>query len=253
MLGFCILLFLSVWLIPLLTDLFRAVNEFNLSVHLIGNAGEMALLSSEEKELFDSAPVKADPDYPELFTHRFLVPESCSGIKTAEQLRALALKREDAAGIIRHFNILPTTHCNARCFYCFEKGMVPVSMTDESAEQTARFIISTHKAGKPVYISWFGGEPLLGKKHIDQICRRLYDAGIQYSSSMTTNGSLITSEIIEKMKSLWNLFHSMTSVDRKMLSSTVNIILSTKSQRKLLTKNIRDLWRKFKTTLILRQ
>ena len=41
------------------------------------------------------------------------------------------------------FVVLPTTACNARCFYCYEEGMVPQRMTTETAEQVARYILRT--------------------------------------------------------------------------------------------------------------
>ena len=72
-------------------------------------------------------------------------------------------------------------------------------MTEESAERTVRYILETRKPGKTVHISWFGGEPLLGEKIIDLICRRLSEEGIEFYSTMTTNGSLITDEVVHWM------------------------------------------------------
>ncbi len=186
-------------------------SQFALPFEHNGNSYVFHTLTKQCLQCILPASCIQGTGYDELIAGYFMVPRGKD--ENAFYVNVLSLMNTYYADDDNNYMILPTLGCNARCIYCFEKGMVPVSMTDESAEQTARFIISTHKAGKPVYISWFGGEPLLGKKHIDQICRRLYDAGIQYSSSMTTNGSLITSEIIEKMKSLWNLRSLSISMD----------------------------------------
>lgn len=39
-----------------------------------------------------------------------------------------------AAKAITNYTILTTTGCNARCFYCYEKGTKPVTMTAETAD-----------------------------------------------------------------------------------------------------------------------
>ena len=96
--------------------------------------GELALLSPEEKRFLDSLPGEMDPAFSQLASHRFIVPEGCREDETAGQLRSLLMKRREAAGAICHYNILPTTFCNARCFYCFESGIRHVHMSPETAE-----------------------------------------------------------------------------------------------------------------------
>lgn len=110
------------------------------------------------------------------------------------------------------FMILPTLACNARCVYCYEEGMKPVSMTEETADATVRYIVETH-AKEPVKINWFGGEPLLRPDIIDRVCEGLRQAGVPYRCGMVSNGSLITPEIIAKMKGLWNVTGIQISVD----------------------------------------
>lgn len=158
------------------------------------------------KQCFETelpASCHAGTGYDDLIAGYFMVPRDKD--EDAFYVSILSLINTYFANDGNEYMILPTLGCNARCIYCFEKEMVPVSMTDETAEQTAKYIIDTHKAGKPVHLWWFGGEPLLGKKYIDLICRKLGEAGIEYYSSMTTNGSMITPEIVEKMKELWKL------------------------------------------------
>lgn len=73
-----------------------------------------------------------------------------------------------------YLRILTTTSCNARCRYCYEKGMKKQSMTLEVAEQISKFILKQPRKEK-IYIHWFGGEPLLNIKVIDKVMNDIYD------------------------------------------------------------------------------
>jgi sulfatase maturation enzyme AslB (radical SAM superfamily) len=81
-------------------------------------------------------------------------------------------------------------------------------MTPETVEQVIRFIVSTY-ADKKVKITWFGGEPLLGEGIIDRICEGLREAGVEYKSTIISNGSLISPEIISKMVREWKTYKRM--------------------------------------------
>ena len=85
-------------------------------------------------------------------------------------------------------------------------------MTPETAEQVIRYILDTHADGK-TRIKWFGGEPLLGVKTIDRVCEGLREAGLEYTSIMISNGSLITPEIVQKMAGDWRLSFIQISMD----------------------------------------
>ena len=102
--------------------------------------------------------------------------------------------------------ILTTTGCNAKCHYCYEKGLKTNYMSIETAIAIVNFIKSKYNyLTKYVEIEWFGGEPLLNTKVIDLISNELNKHGIKFFSSMVSNGILIDNEIIEKMNKLWNL------------------------------------------------
>ncbi len=147
----------------------------------------------------------------DLIKARFLVPEGKDECATYNQISSLVRaysKKKDTRG----FLILPTLGCNARCVYCYEEGMKPVTMTPETVEQVIRFITEQNDSGR-VSLGWFGGEPLLGEKTIDRICEGMREAGIEYTSRMTSNGSLITPEIIRKMTGDWKLGKIQISMD----------------------------------------
>lgn len=97
--------------------------------------------------------------------------------------------------------IAPTMRCNFGCFYCFEQGNKHQGlMSEETALRIIQFLKNYNKDN--VSIVWFGGEPMLGFDRILYICRQLKKAGIEYTSSMITNGSLFTEA---KIKELYNL------------------------------------------------
>ena len=154
---------------------------------------------------------KAGEGYDELIRGLFLVPEGkdeCGFYNSVSSLLRIYGHKEGRKG----YTILPSLACNARCVYCYEEGMKPVTMNPETAEQTIRYILDTHQ-GDRVSLGWFGGEPLLCPDLIDRICGGLREAGLAFKSTMITNGSLITPEIIHKMKDQWNLRAVQISMD----------------------------------------
>ena len=140
----------------------------------------------------------------ELIDRWFLVPQAHDDQKLCRQIRQMAALLKPAATTITSYTILTTTGCNARCFYCYEKGTKPVTMTAETADKVVRYIV-THRGDEKVKISWFGGEPLVNAKVIDQICTELREQGVPFRSIMTSNGYLFDADIVKRAKELWQL------------------------------------------------
>lgn len=99
----------------------------------------------------------------------------------------------------QHVTILTTTNCNARCDYCFESGIERYDMTRSTADGVIAFIKNTLQ-NKELSIMWFGGEPLLNFEIVTYITCQLRRLGYELSSSVTTNGSLLTQEMIDFLK-----------------------------------------------------
>ena len=134
---------------------------------------EMVLLSQEEQAVFEHCPT----DLPELISHWFLVPEDHDDCKLSQQLSNVARIMEAPKPHITGYTIMTTSDCNARCFYCYELGQARRPMTEQTAQQTADYIIK-HSGGEEVSIEWFGGEPLFNKPVINLIVNRLKEAGV---------------------------------------------------------------------------
>ena len=157
------------------------------------------------------ASAKAGAEHDDLISARFLIPsgqDECAFYLSVSSLMRLFSRKKGSSS----YTIMPTLGCNARCVYCYEQGMKQTVMTPAAADQVVRFIMETHGENE-VRLAWFGGEPLLCPETIDRICNGLREAGLAFCSSMVTNGSLITPEIIRKMVHDWNLDFIQVSMD----------------------------------------
>ncbi len=162
-------------------------------------------------ERFTASEISADEDLTALMKGYFLAPEGKDECAFYEGLSRMLRALKKPKGI-RGYTILPTLACNARCVYCYEEGMKPVTMTPETVEQTVQYILRT-KAEGIVEISWFGGEPLLGETIIDRFCEKLRENGVDYTASMITNGSLLTASVADKMAEVWKVKNVQISMD----------------------------------------
>ncbi len=112
------------------------------------------------------------------------------------------------------FVILPTTDCNARCYYCYQGNWNPIVMSEETANDVISFIKNSVPSDDRVHIAWFGGEPLYNYK----IAKKINDAiksqfGEKYHSTMTSNGSLINKSLAKELKDEWNLEGIQITID----------------------------------------
>lgn len=175
--------------------------------------GAMFLLDKEETKMFESN--SPSPDFlGELLKHYIFVPYNYNESLTSDQInsfmRMYISQRRD--NIINKFTVFTTTDCNARCFYCFENGRKYITMSEQTAMDVAKFMEKSAK-GTDISISWFGGEPLYNEKVINIICQYLFDKGLNYESTMVSNGYLFSAENIKTAKEKWHLKHVKIAVD----------------------------------------
>ena len=126
----------------------------------------------------------------QLFAMGFIVNSHDEELAILDTMR---IKEKDNP--IQGVTILPTTDCNARCFYCFEEGIARYTMSKKVAEQTVKFISNFYEK-KDLAIAWFGGEPLLKFEIIKFITFELKKLGYNLNTHITTNGSLLTKDMI---------------------------------------------------------
>ena len=113
------------------------------------------------------------------------------------------------------FNLTTTTKCNARCPYCYEKGVRMVDFPRKKIYQLLNFIESKLEGrnNRSVVINWFGGETLANTTFISEITEGLKERNINFSSSIITNGSLISKSMVKTQFVDWNVKDIQITID----------------------------------------
>lgn len=108
--------------------------------------------------------------------------------------------------------ITTTLKCNARCSYCYEKGVKQTDIVEGTEDKIIEFI-KLHNNVSEVHLIWFGGEPLMNMSFMDSLCNRLIEENIAFSSYIITNGSLLNKDVIEKKFKYWNIKDMQITLD----------------------------------------
>ena len=144
----------------------------------------------------------------------FLTPEVKEIIHPDTKLLKYHLNRK-----MQKLTLQVTQRCNLRCDYCVYSGMYltrthePKSMTFEVAKLAIDYILEHSVDEKRINFGFYGGEPLLEleliEKCIAYISARAFHKEVSYS--ITTNGTLLTPEIFERLVN--RDLHIMVSLD----------------------------------------
>ena len=103
--------------------------------------------------------------------------------------------------------IAPTSDCNFRCAYCYEKDSIKYPIMSKSTqEKVIDLVKSKANALETFFVTWYGGEPLLAIDSVDNLSKNFLEIcnenNIFYSAGMITNGYLLTRHVLEKLNSL---------------------------------------------------
>lgn len=147
----------------------------------------------------------------QLIEMHFYVPNDFDEISWIDKQRQINAEKESKT--LDGYTILTTLDCNAKCFYCYEKGQPRISMSEKTAIDIVDFIAKNANRNVVQDIRWFGGEPLLNEKVIDIICEKLTEKGIKFQSRMISNGLLFDENNISKAKKSWNLKKVQITLD----------------------------------------
>lgn len=190
-----------------------AVNEGMLLYNCMTN--ELIFITKEEYEKFINNTLKEDNFflYRFLVTHWFMIPESHNEKTMIYLQRNSNYNNSLVANKINTFIILPTTDCNARCYYCFELGAKRVNMSSQTAQDVAKYIEYKANPRDVVRISWFGGEPLFNTEAIDIISSYLIEKGFKLKSTMISNGYLFNDDLVQKAVNDWKLINVQITLD----------------------------------------
>lgn len=100
--------------------------------------------------------------------------------------------------------IAPTSNCNFRCPYCYEKDVLRNSrMSDNTAESLLKYIKSNMNTIKELHITWYGGEPLLEIGRIEELSSNIIELckenNVRYTANIITNGYFLTVDVMRKL------------------------------------------------------
>lgn len=141
-----------------------------------------------------------------------IILEDCTSEKNTFDYRYNSLKFSSSNST---FVIFPTCKCNLSCHYCYQKAadLPGISMDKKAVNRTVRFIQATtsEKQSKNLVIKLFGGEPLLNSEACIDISERLFEWSernkINYIGTLTTNGTLFSGRIFEKLSPYLSAVH----------------------------------------------
>ncbi len=133
----------------------------------------------------------------------FLVPSRERDAKRVERYFGELKSEIDS---VLQATVLTTFDCNFACTYCVEEGVIqPVYMDDRTARETADYIIAQAKRARvrSIYLMFYGGEPLLNREAIRLVAERVRrfaeKARLSFAFSITTNGALLTREVVDEL------------------------------------------------------
>lgn len=205
--------------------------------------GGIILLDSKEYQLLKngSAEKQAYSDTERFFIENgFWIKDSIN--ETEQYLKCCKFMRERKKDYVNAV-IAVTTKCNARCFYCFEKGILQKDMTIESANKVIDYLKSRYDINKSLKITWYGGEPLMNQEIISYITKEMRKIYSDYSASMITNGFLFDDETIKKAIYDWKISVIQITLDgtEEVYNSRKNYIKCNESPFKRVINNIKRL------------
>lgn len=87
-----------------------------------------------------------------------------------------------------HLTLAPTMDCCFRCHYCFEKYKAKTYMSPEVMDSIIKHVTSIDTL-KSLYLTWFGGEPLMAIRQIEQFYdkfNQIWGEKLFFSNIITT-------------------------------------------------------------------
>lgn len=171
-------------------------------IHLIYNTLYNTLVKLSDKEYKEYNSIGEETTNRSIYVKNGLwvpidVDERCVYIALAKKINNR--KRKNSS-----ITITTTMKCNARCRYCYENNVCKNDFNEEYLDKLFEFL-KEKSENNILNLCWFGGEPLLNTKLIDDITSELRNNGIDYASYIITNGSLLNDRIVCEKIGEWNV------------------------------------------------
>lgn len=156
-------------------------------------------------------------------------------------------KEEDTTPQKFTITINPTMDCNLRCWYCYEKHCIASKIDEQTIKKIQRLIKKKIDEGKikGLNLDFFGGEPLLYfKETVVPIIRFAQDLctynSIQLYISFTTNGVLLTEDVINELKKYPSIKLQITLDGDETLHNETRSTIDGQGTYRTIVKHIKD-------------
>jgi len=165
-------------------------------------------ISFGETKLFDSKSMIEDASslvdhtyFPFFLKNGFIISEDTDELSQLQEMNAEKDNRT------LHLTLVPTLDCNFACPYCYQKGTHDnYYITYELRQGVLKFIKKEclNNPIESIQLTWFGGEPTLIVSFIEEFMSDLAllsrsTTGFKTTTSIVTNGYLLTPEIFERL------------------------------------------------------
>lgn len=205
---------------------------------------EMVLFTKTEYDLFKNMNIE-ETKKRNLVLHWFYIPTTMCEKSISYVIFQKHLQKQKKIGFDKKnmYTIFTTTRCNARCPYCYERGIEHHVMSREIALDVAKYIDSSRVQGAKIRLKWFGGEPLLNGKAISTICDYLNNVGVEFASNITSNGYLFDKYTDEEIINDWHIENAQITLDgtKEVYENTKKYVNDDKSAFEKVIQNIKRL------------
>ena len=154
--------------------------------------------------------------YPTLFN--YFIEKGFVVEDETNELDIIRFRNNNGIFLDREYRLVlnPTLECNFNCWYCYEKhdkGRMS-KYTMQKIRNHVNFLINKRQIDS-LHLDWFGGEPLLYFEEIvypmtKYFKERLKKKQVGFRSGITTNGYLVTPEMINHFKEIDLSFFQIT-------------------------------------------
>lgn len=97
--------------------------------------------------------------------------------------------------------VMPTAACNFDCVYCYQ-GSKAAERMDAATENKLSVFVENYPGIQRLYVTWYGGEPLLGWDTIRRLSGQFKKLNLHYGAGMITNGYLLDEQITGQLDEL---------------------------------------------------
>lgn len=193
--------------IPLNEEEIISYNSYTNALAIVeeGQYKEFLEYESDTKKILDETL------YLDLLKGGFIINDDLDEL---ELLRARMYKSRFNKNVLG-LTIAPTSDCNFRCIYCYEKDSIRKGiMTTETMNQIIDYVSNSAEGIKKLDVTWYGGEPMLALEEIEYMSTKLLKIcdlnDIEYSASMITNGYLLSEKSLKRLETIKVKFLQIT-------------------------------------------